>query len=285
MNCNEYRALVSPAVDNRLLPDELVSFHEHGKKCIQCRNEYEGERLTKLVVGNKVKRMRTPERVMRQVSERLEQEGRASASVPALGKGWRAFFAMPAVKPALAFGITCIAVIVLLTLPNTPPDTTSSTASLDFIQQSLSNYHSVIRGDIKPQLASSAPENLLTFFTGKTDFAVVLPKMKDCRLVGGVSNEYSGVKLAHVMYQHGNETIYMSQTCWETAQKSGKVRLPDDAKEELKRTGWFAKSFPDGSTMVLWTKNRTLCSAVAHMSKDDLIACLTDGGNAGAPGW
>ena len=99
--------------------------------------------------------------------------------------------------------------------------------------------------------------------------------MKDCILVGGVVNEYGGDKLAHVVYSRDNNVVYMCQACWERVQNGGKLNLPDEVKAELLRTGWYSRTLPDGGSVVLWTKGKTLCSAVARMSKEDLIACLT----------
>ena len=256
----------------------MAVFLEHCRQCPPCRFEYESELSTKKVVTSIAKMVRTPDALMKRIALQLGSE--QEASFPVRIYWWQRLFNRPYVKPALAFGVACIAVILLLNSPKA-----TSPGSSDFIIQSLENYSSVVRGDIKPQLASSVPENLLGFFTGKTDFPVVLPKMKDCRLVGGVSNEYSGMKLAHVMYTYDAETICMSQTCWEKVVRGEKISLSQDVKDELQRTGWFTKSYPDGSTIVLWTKGRTLCAAVARMSKDDLIACLTEVENPGDRDW
>ncbi len=278
MDCKEYYELVSSAVDNRLQQEEMATFLEHGRQCPPCRCEYESELVTKMVVKGKARMVRTPDALMKRIA--LELGNEQGASFPVTTRWWQQLFNRPYVKPALAFGVACIAVILLLKSPNV-----TSPKSSDFIIQSLDNYNSVVKGDIKPQLASSVPENLLDFFTGKTDFPVILPKMKDCRLVGGVSNEYSGMMLAHVMYKLDADMICMSQTCWEKVVKGEKISLPQEVKDELQRTGWFTKSYSDGSTVVLWTKGRTLCAAVARMSKEDLIACLTEVENPGDRDW
>ena len=62
--------------------------------------------------------------------------------------------------------------------------------------------------------------------------------------------------------------------------KGEKLSLPSAAKEELERTGWFTESEPDGRSIVLWEKGRTLCAAVARMNKEELISCLASDDNA-----
>lgn len=282
MDCREYQDLISDAVDNRLKSEEMASFLAHGGKCPPCRYEYEIEIVTKSTVHSKAKMLRTPVGLIEYVAEQLERESRGAT--PLNAGWWDELLSYRAVKPALAFGLACILLILILNLPRNP-DVTSSAQSSDVITQSLSNYHSIVRGDIKPQVASSLPENLVSFFAGKTDFPVIVPKMKGCNLLGGTSNEYSGIKLAHVMYQHSGEVVYMYQACWETVMKGEKLNLSREAKDELQRTGWFTQSDPAGCTVVLWRKDRTLCAAVAHMDKDDLISCLTTGEGAGGTGW
>jgi hypothetical protein len=147
------------------------------------------------------------------------------------------------------------------------------------------NRSAVVNGEITPQVASSEPVNVMRLFSGKTDFPVVMPVMKDCRLVGGVLNEYSGAKLAHVVYKHNDDLIYMYQACFETVMKGEKLSMPQATTEELQRTGWFADTQPDGRTFVLWTKGPTLCVAVSRMKKADLIACLTSGESSTDNPW
>ncbi len=256
----------------------MTIFLEHCRQCPHCRFEYESELSTKMVVTGKAKMVRTPDALMKRIALQLANE--QEAPFPVTTRWWQPWFRRPHLKPALAFGVACIAVILALNSHYAP-----SAKSSDFIVQSLENYNSLMKGEIKPQHASSVPENLLGFFTGKTDFPVILPKMKDCRLVGGASNEYSGMMLAHVMYKHDADMICMSQTCWEKVVRGEKISLPQEVKDELLRTGWFSKSYADGSTVVLWTKGRTLCAAVANMSKEDLIACLTEVENPGDRDW
>jgi len=278
VDCKECCELSSSAVDRRLQQEEMAIFLEHCKQCPPCRYEYESQLSTKMVITGKAKMVRTPDALMKRIA--LEIGHTQDASFPTTTRWWQQVFGRPYVKPALAFGVACIAIIFVLYSPKAP-----SPKSSDFIAHSLENYHSLIKGETTLQLASSVPENLLGFFTGKTDFPVVLPKMKDCRLVGGASNEYSGMMLAHVTYKHDADMICMSQTCWEKVVKGEKISLPQEVKDELLRTGWFSKSYADGSTVVLWTTGKTLCAAVANMSKEDLIACLTEIENPADRDW
>jgi anti-sigma factor RsiW len=277
VNCKEFQELISAAVDLELTDGELTAFREHSVKCLPCRFEYEAEAATKLLVRSRAKRMRTPSSVALQISEHIGREesvGRASRIAE--------LFSRPFAKPAIGFALALVTVLLLLrdsTHVGSP--TQAAFGSNDVILQSLMNHRAVLDGEIKPQLVSSEPAQLASFFSGITDYSVHLPNMKDCILIGGVQNEFAGTKLAHIVYQHDQQVVYIYQTCWATVKKGEKLHLPDDAKDELIRTGWFSATQPDGRSIVLWTRGRTLCAAVARMSKEDLFACVT----SGDPGW
>jgi len=54
------------------------------------------------------------------------------------------------------------------------------------------------------------------------------------------------------------------------------IGLPEEAREELKRTDWYVRELTDKTTIVIWRYKNTLCSAVSGMDKDQMIALLTD---------
>jgi anti-sigma factor RsiW len=144
----------------------------------------------------------------------------------------------------------------------------------------------VVSGRIKPQGLAGSPEELQGFFAGKTDFSVVIPELSGFTLLGGALNDHAGTALAHVVYAHDNEVLYMYETCWNTVKQGQKLHIPARAKEELLRTGWFSETGPNGESLVLWTDGNTLCAAVARMEKSDLIARLASSkGKAGKQVW
>ncbi|MBM2845712.1 MAG: hypothetical protein HW407_1024 [Bacteroidetes bacterium] len=284
MNCKHFQEQISGAVDKNLLRDEMDSFHGHIGKCPQCRYEYEIESVTKAIVQRRAKVVRAPDALVQQISEQLERETATFSATPP--NRFSSFLQKAYAKPTIAFAVACIAVVLLLNDQRGKEGTLQAGfAANDIVSQSLSNYRAVVAGEIKPQMMSSQIEPLAQFFSDKTDFPVLFPKMKDCKLVGGVFNEYFGSKLAHVVYSHDSEVVYMYQTCWETVMKGEPLHLSDDVKQALETTGWFSQTHDDGRTVVLWKKERTLCAAVARMSKEDLIACLTEDDADGKPAW
>lgn len=283
MDCKEFQEKVSAAVDRYLRNEEMDAFTEHGSRCPECQYEYEIESVTKAVVRSKAKLLPVPSGLLERIAEQINDE--QNSGFAAMQTWLLAFLQRPFVKPAIVLSFASAVVVVFLTTGQPPVNPAADFATDDVIQQSLTNYRAVMNGDIKPQLVSGRSENLKSFFSGKTDFPVLLPTMKSCSLVGGVLNDHSGAALAHVLYTHNSNLIYVYQACWQTVIKGERLKLQQQAKDELQRTGWFAESRPDGQTIVLWTKGTTLCAAVAHMSKKDLIACLTEGEDSEYRGW
>jgi len=146
----------------------------------------------------------------------------------------------------------------------------------DVVRQSASNYEAVLKGEIVPQVVSDCPDNVRTYFQGKTTFPVFIPAMKECTLVGGSINDYHGMRLAHVLYKHGLQFIYLYQVCRESVMKGDTLHLSREAKNDLDRTGWHCCTAPGGAAVVLWVRGRTLCAAVAPMNSQHLMAHLAE---------
>lgn len=271
MDCKTFQELVSAAVDLQLADSEMAAFREHARMCSPCRFEYDAEAATKVVIRQHVRRVHTPDHITRDITTHLGRHRSGFRSDFILE-----FLQKPFVKPAVGFAVAFVAVLFLLN--NQTTDSTLSQASFvsnDVVTQSLLNYGAILAGKIKPQ--SAEPAQLETMFSGITDYSVHMPKMKDCKLLGGAQNEFGGTKLAHLMYQHDTDIVYVYQTCFATVMKGEKLSLSAEAKNDLMTTGWYIQEHPDGRTVVLWKNGRTLCAAVARMNKDDLVACLTSG--------
>jgi anti-sigma factor RsiW len=279
VNCKEFQELISSAVDDRMTVEELAAFREHSNTCSPCRFDFEAEVTTKAVIRQHAQRVRVPAATAGHIARLLAQEQRQP--VPA----WiYRLTASSAFKPALGFALGFVIILILLR-PNTTtsPVLQAGFASNDVIGQSLVNYSAVADGSIQPQIASNEPRELEPLFSGITDYSVHMPRLKDCELIGGMQNEFAGVKLAHVVYRHNNEMVYLYQACWSTVEKGDKLRLSDEARDSLLQTGWFTAAQPDGRTVVLWKKGRTLCAAVSRMSRPALIECLLSGEDPNRP--
>jgi hypothetical protein len=276
VDCKECQEQVTAAVDRQLTESQMRAFLCHVGGCPSCRRDFEAESDTKAVVCAHLGMVHTPSGLMTSIVDGLHTEEAAQAGW--LHALWRRITASVYFRPALVFAAGCLAVLLLVRdSARNPPG--------NIIEQSMTNYAAVVNGSILPQITGSEPERVLDFFSGKTEFPVLVPRISHCELVGGVVNEYAGVKLAHVVYRHDREVVYIYQACWEEVQKGERLHLPAEVRDQLRSTGWYSAMRPDGNAIVLWTKGRTLCSAVAHMPKDELLACLTEGERTVSTPW
>lgn len=188
------------------------------------------------------------------------------------------------IKPAIAFVLSFAALVFFLSRPGSviPPATMSDAGGSELVMQSEANYQAVLRGEMLPQVLSDIPGRVRTFFEGKTEFPVMVPVMRECTLVGGTLNEYHGAPLAHLVYKHGDQTIYLYQACRATVMKGERIHLCPEATREIERTGWYCGTTPRGDGIVVWTKGKTICAAVAPMTGEHLMAQLADADHVGA---
>lgn len=271
MNCNEFHSHITEAVDRCLASGEMASFQEHARRCPPCRHEYEGELTTKLLVHNRARMVATPSHVRAAILQSIHHEPLQASPPPRFSLA--AILEHQWVKAGLAVGLAA-AVIILLVVRDV--SVTDNSGERDVMQQSFTTYKAIMAGLITPQVVSDQPSRVKEFFSGKTEFPVNVPLLKRCTLVGGSVNDYSGSRLAHVVYRSGGTVVYLYQACWETVQQGERLQLSDKARAAIARAGWYTETVPDGYTIAVWTSGKTLCAAVAAMDKDDLIACVTE---------
>lgn len=275
MDCNEYRERVTPAVDGALPEREMRQFESHIGACGGCRKEYQLESATKRFVHDRVAHVTTPGTLRLRISRQIKESGTTWAESMILR--FREWSEMPFFRPALALGVTAIALLVLFNGPSERRPG-QSLAGADVILQSVANYARILDGEIKPEVVSDRADDIVRFFEGKTDFAVQVPAMRDCRLVGAVFNRHEGRPLAHVVYMHDGQMIYMYEASWPAVRDGGVLKLDAAACAELEKTGWHTRPVDAGRTVVLWTRGETLCAAVSTLPGEELMACLQSGG-------
>jgi len=285
VTCSDFQALITPAVDKFMAKEELNLFLDHANRCRACRADYEQELTTKLVVKNRARMVPVPRSVRASILNMVDGEGQVPAD--GLRSWWEEAFHSRFSKPALGLALASLALLVIVWIAplQVPQQQLSFSSSDDVIQQSLTNFQALVSGSIQSQVVSDQPDRVREFFAGRTDFPVLVPTMSCCTLVGGAMNEHEGATLAHVVYRYDSGIVYMYQACWTTVQKGEHLRLREVVRASLRRTGWYTESMPDGKSIALWTKGSTLCAAVARMSTDDLLACLTSGQGAGMDAW
>jgi len=278
VNCRECQELITPAVDQCLGDDDSKRFSAHVKACAPCRREYELERRTKVLIQHRARMIATPPEVSEALLAMVHREAEARGDASEVW--WRRLVPRLSVGPVLGLGAAIIALIVLWPSSDEPPPRVlqASLVGPDIVRQSFANFERVLSGAIRPQLETSEPERVRTFFSGRTTFPVLVPLTRHCTLVGAVYNDYGGAPLAHTVYRHNDQILYVYQACWETVQRGSPLVLPQSVRKVMDDQGMYTETRADGSTIAVWTDGTTLCAVVARMDREGLLGCLDIGG-------
>lgn len=265
MNCNEFKECVCEVVDKRLNEERTNELLRHADLCPNCKFEFQSMRATKSIVQTKIKRESVPADVYYSIINATPNIGTSS---------WFKKLFRINLNPAIALVILTIVSVGLYSV--FVPQNNEIPEEANIISQSLKNYQAAIGGAFKTQLISTE-DDVRSFLAKDVSFDVNVPKMKDCSSCAGVLSNFNGVKIAHVVYEFGNKSIiYIYQADINEALNGTTIGLPDDVKDELKKTDWYIRELADNKTIVMWRYKNTLCAAVSEMKKDELVALLID---------
>ncbi len=265
MNCNEFNECVCEIVDKRLNEERTNELLRHADVCPHCKYEFQSMQATKNIVHTKVKRQSVPADVYYSI---------INATLNSEHSSWfKKLFGIN-LNPVIAFVLIAVVAVGLYSV--FVPQYNGLPEDANIISQSLKNYQAAIGGAFKTQLISTE-DDVHSFLEKDVSFDVNVPKMKGCSSCAGVLSSVNGVKIAHVVYQLGNKSIiYIYQADLNEALNGTTIGLPDDVKDELKKTDWYIREFADNKTIVMWRYKNTLCAAVSEMKKEEMIALLTE---------
>jgi len=281
VDCQQFHHLITSAVDQRLSRSEMEAFIDHAAKCQTCRYDYELESAAKTIVQTRLKMVKTPHALTESISRKISQIDQSEA--PAEKKPARAkIYSLPLIKPMLVVALICAGVFAILLSPFGFGPTPAAPVGSDMLAQSVANYHAVLAGVMQPQMVSDQPEQVRDFLSSRTNFPVHVPALSSCTLVGASANEYHGMKLAHVVYKHGGEVIYMFQAPYNRVMSGDGLVLSDEAKASLAKAGSFSNVSPGGDTVILWVLGNTLCAAVSRIDRKEMSKVLATSDDAPA---
>jgi hypothetical protein len=242
------------------------------------------ESAVKTVVQTRLKMVKAPQALTESISQKIHQiesEQAEAKQKHALAR----ILALPIVKPMLVFVLIGGAIFAVTRSPLGSGPVLVTSMGSDLLTQSISNFHAVVAGLMQPQVVSDRAEQVREFLSGKTDFPVEVPALDNCILVGGSANEYHGIRLAHVVYKHGGQVIYMFEAPYDRVIAGDGLALPDDAKQQLATVGSFSRVAPGGDTIILWVLGNTLCVAVSRIDRKELTQCFASENAPGKIAW
>jgi anti-sigma factor RsiW len=267
LNCREALELITAAADGRLEGDTRVRLESHLGLCGRCRDEFELETITKNVVRKTVRRTVPPPHLL----HRIQQE---TAGAPAAAPARRVFWKHPGTLLAFGGVTAALVLLVLLVTPSASRHFHTHPADGNVINQTYNNFDAVLDGKIAPEIQTADFVAVKAFLTDQTAFDVKVPQLRDCALLGGVSSQYVGEHLAHVVYRRGKDLVYLYETPMKCFRQNSKLQLPEPVLSELSRTGWYIENHGGKCSLILWVVDSTLCCAIADMNKEELLACL-----------
>ncbi len=141
--------------------------------------------------------------------------------------------------------------------------------------QAVNNFHKILTGELTPQLKSNSAAEIQNFFKDKVTFDVYVPAINEYDLSGALLAEYSGKKLAYIVYnsRDGNEVIYIYETCMSTI-KNKDLEIPEAVHSEMLNSKYYMCDHIDKNncTMIMWVKNDVLCASVSNLPKHKMFS-------------
>ena len=133
----------------------------------------------------------------------------------------------------------------------------------------------MIDGRLKPGLISENPAEVKSFLEERVHFPIQMPSMREFRLVGGQFTAVDNETTAHVIYERDGNYIYISQTDARRLVSDKRRFIPEAALAQLHSTGWFFAGNVTDCNLAMWLADSTLCTAVADLNRELLLANLT----------
>jgi hypothetical protein len=285
VDCQQFQQLITSAVDQRLTRLEMEAFVDHAAKCHTCRYDYELESAARTIVQSRLKMVKTPHALTESIARKIHQiDQEEAATEKKESRAKRPAF--PFLKPMLVIALLGAAVYAIMLSPFGFGPTPGMPMGSDLLAQSVSNFHAVLAGVMQPQLVSDKPDQVRQWLSEKTSFSVHVPALNSCTLVGASANEYHGMKLAHVVYKHDGQVIYLFQAPYDRVMEGNGLVLSADAKVQLAKEGSFSNVAPGGDTVILWVLGNTLCAAVSRIDRKEMTKVLAASEDAPAKiGW
>jgi len=271
MNCTEATELLGEAIDGSIPVSVRSNLLQHLGICRGCRKSYELEVITKAVVHSRCSCVTTPSEVVQAIVSALAV---SPQSVSPFLEWIQDVFTMRRLIPAFVASIAIVVALVFFNSPASVNESDVHTASNDVIFQSLQNFAKLQKGELKPAMVANKAEEIHQYLHRRgIDFAIVQP-MDCCQSYGAMTSEYGGVKQAQVVYNMGDDVMYVYQVSKQSVFEGSTLIIPPAAKTALERTGWYTDPNHPDCNVVLWIANQTLCAAVSSMKKDEMLALI-----------
>ncbi len=273
VNCEQFRTLITPAVDGRLEGVDRLAFDAHLQECPECKRHFDLEQAIKRRIRERIPHLPAPAELREHIMNGIRDLSRKEHARQPWWKRALSVGSIPGVKPVAMISLAAIAVFMFVTFQTIDPDE-SALMERNLVERSVLSYHALQSGAITPQIVSSNPMQVQGYLSQQTECTVEVPVLHDFILVGGLTNDFRGVRVAQILYRRGGTVLTMTQVPLDAVLRNNALSLPLKARNGLLHSGWYSDYHDDGDAVVLWTRGTTLCTAVAHMHRAELESVM-----------
>ncbi|WP_342381699.1 zf-HC2 domain-containing protein [Myxococcus stipitatus] len=249
MTCQELERLLYPYLDGEFQPEERVDLESHLAACPPCRRRVEDERnmrsALRRAARHSVQQMRAPASLRAGIAQGLHKEHR------------RAQYGVWLRAGAVA--------LVVMTVG-------SGWLMLREAQRQRLARDEIVRRHSRAlpfEIASSAPEQLETWFKGKVDPRVALPQLPKAKPLGGRISILNGREVAYISY----ETL---PNDGEPSRRLGVFVVPDEEGPKPQALPAVEVDSAQGFNIVTWRDQEVVYEMVTDMDEHDILRMLDE---------
>lgn len=288
LSCEEIHEQITAYVDDRVDEEEYRrNVAAHIESCSACRDEYEREIMTKMVIRQRFPTIGTPSALRSTIQEGLEAQTprtysrRTSGSYSSRRRSpQRSVFLLLLVVAGLATYIILFndsdpapkPAQVERSNRRAPITSTSSrpvSGPLNPFNVAIANYEAARAGSFSLGEQATDLAQLKTYFEGKgvaslTFGGVSLP------LKGGSVIAQDGVPMPHLVYGDQNTTLYLFEISWENLRNGKGMYVTDEVKQQLEGGEPVWVQVSNTVNLVMYKNGDAVDIATANRPKADM---------------
>jgi anti-sigma factor RsiW len=274
ITCIEAFEYLNDSIDGQLDHSLKSSLDAHLSKCKPCRIEHALTLDARASVQKTMKRVEVPPALRR----RILGDIRPGTSPARSSTGLAGMLGFTGWRIPLAFGgALTIALIALFVLNKKPGHTHTSPVDGSVVNEALNRYDEVLDGRLQPDIRSDNPLVVQKYLEERLHFPVRMSPMRQFRLVGANLTTADNETTAHIIYERDGQIVYMSQYDARRLINGDHRFIPDPILGALKASGMYtSKGKLTDCTMAMWLADSTLCTAIADIKPDLLLANISE---------
>jgi anti-sigma factor RsiW len=275
ITCIEAFEYFNDSIDGQLDPSMKSALETHLSKCNLCRLEHALTLGSRSSVRRYMKRVDTPPVLRRQILRSLAADAAPGAKPATRAAGFLGFTGW---RIPLAFGgALALALLTLFVLQRKPGHTHTKPFDGSVVTESFNHFDEVLDGRLQPDIRSNNPLVVQKYLAERVHFPVRMPPMRQFRLVGAHLTTADDETTAHVIYERDGEIVYVSLSDARSLLHSTHRFIPGPVLSAISGSGVYTTTGKlTDCTMAMWLSDSTLCTAIADIKQDLLLANITE---------